>query len=479
MEPVPLNPACLPPGTRIGSWRVVEQRGRGSYGAVYRAVDAERGAGDSVALKLALHPWDARFMREAELLSRIRHPAVPRLRDQGQWMSPTGTPHAWLAMELVEGTPLYIWAQAHLPTSRQVLRVLARLARALEATHAAGGVHRDVKGDNVLVRREDGQPFLMDFGSGHYLGAATLTWRVFPPGTQAYRSPEAWRYGLRFSSPPVVPYAPGPADDVFALGVTAFRVLTEKYPPPTHPEDEDAWLWRPEEMESWSARATNARCCPELSELVSRMLSPRPEARGSPRELAEALERAARKAGPAADVSLFTGDEPRLAGLMPVPQYVTVRPRRVARWPWFAAAAGLGGALALSAGGVLRVPAIEEPATAPLAQQEESRDGGTVAVGDTALTAPVAPGREPSVWSTIAVEMPPKPLPGQSRPDATGRCPRRMQVPLNGGCWVKVSISDMKECDESAYVYKGGCYEPAFPSPRPATSGPTRRADSP
>jgi len=477
MEPEHLNPAGLPPGTRIDPWCLMEQLGRGTYGVVYRAVHTEQKAADAVALKLALHPGNARFLREAELLSRLRHPAIPRLRGQGQWLSPTGAAYAWLAMELVEGPSLYDWALSQRPTSRQVLRVLAQLARALEATHAAGGVHRDVKGENVRVRRADGQPFLMDFGSAHHLGAATLTWQPFPPGTPAYRSPEAWRYVLRSRKPPLVPYAPGPADDVFALGVTAFRLLTQKYPPPTHPEAEDAWLWRPEEMESWSPRACNARCCPELSAVVSRMLAPRPQARGSARQLAESLEQASRRAGAEAEVPLFTGDEPRPAGLMPAPWHVTAPPRRMARWPRLAAAS-LGGALALSAGGVLSVWALEEPADVRLAKQKEARDGGAVAVGDSALAAPVTLSRAPFAWSTIAVEIPPRPIPGQRRPDANGRCPSKVHVPINGGCWIKLTM-ELKDCDKAdAYEHQGGCYTPAVPPARAPTSSPAARTDA-
>jgi serine/threonine protein kinase len=479
MESDDLNPASLPLGTRLGPWRLLEQRGRGAYGVVYRAVPADEQAADSVALKLALYPGDARFAREAELLSRIRHPAVPRLVDHGHWQPRAGVSFAWLVMEWVEGLSLYEWAQAQRPTSRQVLQLLGRLARALAATHSAGGLHRDVKGDNIRVRRADGLAFLMDFGSGHHLGAATLTWQPFPPGTSAYRSPEAWRFVLRSSTPPAVPYPPGPADDLFALGVTAFRLVTEKYPPSAHPDDEDAWLWRPEELERWTARVCNPRCIPELSALVSRMLSPRPETRGSAREVAEALEQAARNAGREAEVPLFTGEEPRLAGLIPIPRRVTVRrPPRVRRWPWFAAA-GLGGALALSAGGLLSVSRSEEPATAHLAEQEEAKDAGTVAVGDSALTAPVARERAPSVWSSIAVELPPKPFSGQRRPDANGRCPGKVRVAINGGCWRKLLV-DVKDCDDQdGFEYRGACYIPVMTPPRPATSGPAARDDSP
>ena len=472
MEPDVLNPASLLSGTRIGPWRLLEQRGRGAYGVVYRAVHAEQQGATPVALKLALHPADARFAREAELLSRIRHPSVPRLRDHGHWQPRESVSFAWLVMDWVEGLPLYAWAQAQRPSSRQVLRLLAHLARALEATHAAGGLHRDVKGDNVRVGRTDSQPFLLDFGSGHYLGAATLTFQPHPPGTAPYRSPEAWRFILRSRKPPAVAYAPGPADDLFALGVTAYRLVTEKYPPSAHPWDDDAWLWRPEDLAHWTARISNPRCTPELSALVARMLSPHPEVRGSAREVAEALEQAARSAGREADVPLFTGEEPRPAGLFPVPQRVTVRRSpRTRKWPWFAAA-GLGGALALSVGGRLSVSRFEESAPSRLAEQEESKDAGAVAVGDAALTAPVAPEKAPFVWSSIAVELPPKPIPGQWRPDANGRCRGKVQVAINGGCWMRLSI-DLKDCAEWAgFEYRGACYQPAMTAPRPATSGP-------
>ncbi|MBZ4423387.1 serine/threonine protein kinase, partial [Myxococcus sp. RHST-1-4] len=361
----------------------MERRGRGAYGAVYRAVGAEAPRG-AVALKLALHPRDERFAREVELLSRIRHPNVPRLVEHGDWQQSGGPSYPYLTMELVDGASLYDWALERVPTSRQVLHVLASLAGALAATHAAGGVHRDVKGDNVLVGEEDGRVFLTDFGSGHFIGAATLTQPPFPPGTPPYRSPEAWRSVRLPMREPIVPYAPGPADDVYALGVTAYRLVTGEYPFPSSPEPQAG---PQEESAPPSARAFNARCCEELSALTSRMLSASPEARGGARELGEALERAAREAGPEADVPLFVREAPRpeeaRAAPRPVPQHpAPLRGRRA----WLTAA-GLGGALALGAGWMLSThPGGEEAETVRAEAPEEARDGGTVAVGDSVLT---------------------------------------------------------------------------------------------
>jgi len=112
----------------------------------------------------------------------------------------------YLVMELVEGEALYEWAARRNPSSRQVLRVVAQVARALAATHEAGGVHRDVKGANVLVRPGDGRAYLTDFGAGHYRRAATLTSKLLPPGTPAYRSPEAWAFLNAFLRHPTAHY---------------------------------------------------------------------------------------------------------------------------------------------------------------------------------------------------------------------------------------------------------------------------------
>ncbi|QSQ23258.1 serine/threonine protein kinase [Pyxidicoccus parkwayensis] len=466
MAPGNLNPARLRPGTRVGSWRVLERRGLGVYGAVYLAIRAD-GLPGFVALKMALHPRDERFAREAELLSRIHHSNVPRLIGHGEWQDAAGTVYPFLAMEWVEGLPLYDWAEEQRPTSRQVLACLASLARALEATHAAGGVHRDVKGGNIVVRDGDGRVFLTDFGSGHYVGAATITWPPFPPGTPAYRSPEAWRTVLRPGPDPSVPYAPGPADDLFALGVTAYRLVTGEYSPMLGLAGEGARLWRPEGTTHLAPRVLNGRCCVELDALVSRMLSVHPDTRDSASELAEALEAAAREAGPEADVPLFAAEEARPVDVSASSRRIPLRRRGKRRKRWdFAAAAGVP-LVALGITWLLSALLGDVSISA----KRDTRDGGTVAVGDSALTEPESTA-PPSALVSIALDVPPRPVPGQRRTDSNGRCPIKAQVPIQGYCWLKQTL-DRKGCDENGYLYKDGeCYAPVFQTARPATSGP-------
>ena len=112
-----------------------------------------------------------------------------------------------LALELVEGRPLDVWAREENPSALELVhRVLVPLARTLADVHAAGVVHRDVKDANILVREADGQPVLVDFGAAAYEGAPRLT--VAPPGTPDYRSPEALRFAARVGGR-ALPVGPG------------------------------------------------------------------------------------------------------------------------------------------------------------------------------------------------------------------------------------------------------------------------------
>ncbi|HEX8705169.1 MAG TPA: serine/threonine-protein kinase, partial [Myxococcaceae bacterium] len=258
----------LTPGTRVGAWRVKAWQGQGGNGAVYRAERGIWGRAEQGALKVSLSVWNWRMEREVELLSRLNHPSIPRLLDPGGTQSPAGSDYPYFAMEWVQGTPLYTWAEQTAPSGRQVCRVMAQLARALEAVHAAGAVHRDVKGDNVLVRLSDRLPVLIDFGSCHFAGAQRLTWQSLPPMTPEYFSPQAMLFYLRSLREPDGYYLPSPADDLYALGVTAYRLVMGQYPACIDARQDEQGTWQATSPDVRPLLESNARVEPALREVI-------------------------------------------------------------------------------------------------------------------------------------------------------------------------------------------------------------------
>ena len=444
----------LPAGTRIGAWRVVRCAGQGMFGTVYRVQRAEPEEPGLFALKLASYPNDPRFEREVALLRRIQHPHVPRLHDAGWWTPPGGgEPRAYFVMDLVEGVPLYGWAAARRVTSRQVLRVVAQVARALEATHAVGGLHRDVKGDNVLVRAEDSAAVLVDFGAGALRGAPALTWHALAPGTPQYRSPQALRFYVRWRPESGAPYEATPADDLYALGVMTYRLVTGEYPPP-HAQVE--MMEREEDgTPRWVPAEQVVTVSPKLAALIRQLLAVQPEARASARQVAEAAEGAARREGRRADAP------------------ITARPARKgpARQGWGGALRPVlvrAGGLAMAAGaGMVLTLWLVAPGRAgqQVPVQTGAVEGRTVGlaeaeeVGQASEPEPTDEGR-----TGISLEMPKEPLPGQMRPP----CKTEYEDAIRGGCWV--ALRKKPPCGKGSYEWKGSCYWPKYPAVRPDTS---------
>jgi hypothetical protein len=489
-----VDPLALPLGTRVGPWRVTGFRGRGSYGTLYRAERVGREQMGSGALKLAVHPGDERFKREGWLLKHIHSLYVPGFLDEGEWEHPSGV-YPYVVMELVEGEPLYEWAARRNPSGHEVLRQLAQVAQAVADTHAAGGVHRDVKGSNVLVRRGDGRAFLTDFGAGDYRGASTLTSKLMPPGTPGYRSPEAWGFLQVFRRHPTVHYPASACDDLFALGVTAYRLVTDEYPPLTDPEERGSEVWREGGPGPLAPSELNPRVSPELDALILRLLARAPEERfgGKAWKAVEALEQARRDAGARADSPLFgwdTSPAPRWRSPKRVhlveeqdeaarqevaqraveenPRVVTSEEQGRLRvrgplWGEEMALAIVGLLLAVLTVAVLYRG--QEGKTA------SSADGGDiVAVGDSVSTMPVsalAPMRTDSAPSALGKPMPEKPFPGQRTPP----CTRHGETEIRGGCWYALRDAP-QPCKEDAYDWNGACYLPSYPARRQQTSQP-------
>jgi serine/threonine protein kinase len=441
------SPESLRPGDFVGPWRIEGYAGRGSYGLVFRARRAEIPASPPVALKLAAFANDPRFAREAALLSRFHHPSMPRLLDWGSWSAGHGVQHPYLVLEWVRGQPLYEWARVLNPTCRQVLQVLAQVARALEVLHRSECLHRDIKGDNILVERE-GRALLTDFGSGTWTGAPPITESLMPPNTPEYRSPEALRFLWKNFRQKEARYEASPADDVYALGVSVYRLVTRVYPPPgTAPEELKSQLQEPAERRL-PARALNERVVPPLSDLIEQMLEGHPEARSPARVVAEAAAAAARQLGPEADVRLFDLEQPASEH---APARGDIVPRRPS-WRSRLRVAAVSGGLLLVTGGVMHLgpsPCMDTQAVAP--------GVATTGLGEASLASRGAAQEVPPEPAPISRDMPKQPVPGQRRPP----CQRKGALIIHGGCW-KLLANIEAPCDDDDYEWQGACYRPIY-----------------
>lgn len=451
------DPSYLRPGTQVGEWRVVSRRGRGGSGVVYRVEHAEQENGEPFALKIALRPMDEHFACEAEMLARVRHGYVPRLRDSGRWTGAGGAVFPYLVMQWVEGEPLFQWAERNTITSRQAMIFVAQVGRALAAVHAMGGVHRDVKGENVLVA-SGGPAMLTDFGSSTYRGARELTRSSELPGAPQYWSPEALHYLWRIRRRSTASYEARPSDDVYALGVMAYRLVTGTYPPGWAPKGDGVTRAGPVAPE----RLVTVNS--ELATLIRRMLSQEPAARGRAEEVAEALEQAAKRAGRWADQPIVR--KGTWASRMDALRAELRRPE--VAWMGWLAAAVLGGALALKP---WRAPNDEKPVVLPAAMasveqaREEEEHGGTAALGNEAVAKRSSGKKAEARPATLTLQMPKKPVPGQRAPPC-----KKYELMMNGGCWIIVP-SEAPPCGDELFEWKEACYAPSLSVGRTSTSG--------
>ena len=271
--------AGLPPlGTEVGGYLLEARLGHGGFGVVYRA----RCGGRQYAVKLIAARHAGTWGRgEMQALLRVESEGIAPLLGHGYW--PAAAPRfLFLVTRYVPGRTLSDWAREHNPGALEVTERALGLTRALGEVHAAGVVHRDVKGTNVMVHEPGGGVVLVDFGSAGPEGVCT---RRLPPGTPHYRGPEALRF-LREAGRGEG-YRATPQDDLWALGVLLYWLLTGNWP--FDPADPEAALHGAPEP----PHERNPRVPLPLSEVCQRLLAPRPEARFSDaRAVGEALEAA-------------------------------------------------------------------------------------------------------------------------------------------------------------------------------------------
>ncbi len=219
----PFAGAASPNTVLDNRYRLDGRIAAGGMGEVWRGLDQTLGR--PVAVKL-LRPEYAsdesflvRFRGEARHAARLSHPGVASVYDYGEVATADDYPTAYLVMELVEGEPLSaaLHREKRLSPER-MLDILGQAADALQAAHALGVVHRDVKPGNLLLR-PDGAVKVTDFGIARAVDAAPLTATGIMMGTAYYVSPE------QASGRPVTP-----ASDVYSLGVVAYECLAGRRP---------------------------------------------------------------------------------------------------------------------------------------------------------------------------------------------------------------------------------------------------------
>ncbi|MEU4472639.1 protein kinase [Micromonospora sp. NPDC023888] len=211
-------------GQLVGDrYRLVESIASGGMGDVWRAVDETLDRCVAVKMLQARLVSDAgfgeRFRREARAMAALRHPGIAQVYDYGE-VSRSGEPVlAYIVMECVQGQPLSERIAEVGPLDvAETMSIVAQTARALQAAHDAGVVHRDVKPNNLIIE-PDGHVVLVDFGVAVTQEAASLTGTNQVVGTALYMAPEQ-----------VSKNETTPAIDIYALGAVAYHCLAGRPP---------------------------------------------------------------------------------------------------------------------------------------------------------------------------------------------------------------------------------------------------------
>ncbi|MBS2012241.1 MAG: serine/threonine protein kinase [Deltaproteobacteria bacterium] len=204
-----------------GRYQLTSLLGKGGMGAVYEA--RELSLGRIVAIKVLNDPSSTpsmaeRFYREAVSAARLAHVNIIQVTD----FSPaTRESPAFLVMEHLKGSTLAsALSKARSFTVGRSLGVIAQVASALGAAHAAGVIHRDIKPHNLFLQDLDGTDFVkvFDFGIAKVLGESQTTTGAIL-GSVSYMSPE------QAMGEPI-----GPTTDVWSMGVVLFEMLTGTLP---------------------------------------------------------------------------------------------------------------------------------------------------------------------------------------------------------------------------------------------------------
>jgi eukaryotic-like serine/threonine-protein kinase len=300
---------------RVGNYEILEEIGRGGMGVIYRA--RQRHSRRIVALKrvVSYHPDSRetleRFRREAQAAASLDHPNILPIYEIGQ--GEDGLP--FFSMKYAAGGSLQKAAAVLRKQPRECVRLMAKVARAVQYAHEHGVLHRDLKPGNILLDAH-GEPFVTDFGLAKWLDTGTdLTRTLTIFGTPGYIAPEQAR---------------GPAAkltraaDVYSLGAILFALFTGR--PPFLGEHALAVVQQASEKPAPKLRSLAPSLDRDLETICARCLEREPPTRyPSASDLAVDLERwlegrpiIARRVSPPARVWRWSKRNPQLAAVTAV-----------------------------------------------------------------------------------------------------------------------------------------------------------------
>jgi serine/threonine-protein kinase len=245
------NTSALAPGLTLQNrYRIVRELGRGGFGRTYLARDLDRSGENCVLKEFApqvqgskeLQKAKELFEREAGVLYKLQHPQIPRLREMLR-VKVTGEDSLFLVQDYIEGETYLDLLESYSKKGKQfseqeATQLILQILPVLEYIHSLGVIHRDISPDNLIQRRADKLPVLIDFGGVKQAAANAVS--LFNP----LRNPT--RIGKQVYAPDeqIIRGIADPSSDLYALAVTVLVLLTGKDPSTLYDANNATWQWR-------------------------------------------------------------------------------------------------------------------------------------------------------------------------------------------------------------------------------------------
>ncbi|MEH1766628.1 MAG: serine/threonine-protein kinase [Nostoc sp.] len=256
-------------------YQIIRQLGQGGFGRTYLAEDRKKSHQTCVLKEFApqvqeqqdLQKAKELFEREANVLKKLQHPQIPRFHASLQ-VQIGAKDFFFLVQDYVDGDNYYQLleqreSQGKTFSEEEVITLLQQILPVLSYIHSQDVIHRDISPDNLIWRRSDNLPVLIDFGGVKQLPASQGFWRTKLVGNntilgkKGYAPEEQLRQGQAFFS-----------SDLYSLAVTALVLLTGKEPQKLYDSYQGIWGWGKEIQVS-----------PQLEAVLKKMLAYKPSDR--------------------------------------------------------------------------------------------------------------------------------------------------------------------------------------------------------